>query len=288
MNSNSGAPLTVQTGGPPGSYTSRRNDSPTSIDSGQMSIMHTFKTLRHFNELRKSINRAEIDTHAQIFPTDRNELDKPIRKLQYSSAHKLRNFSHSVYDDLSEVKTFRQNLLDVRARQRANQLAATHSSLNLENITGRPGSPTGGSFASLSPGSPGGLASSSSYVFNGDPLTSAKTKLTKYSLSFDPLEPNNQRVISGFHGQRLSRESFSLLIRQGLHISLSSNEVDALYNTMDISPDHTFDGKEFTQKFFNLGNDARRDTNMNASRGGGSPRRSSPTRQTNLEREKDM
>jgi hypothetical protein len=62
--------------------------------------------------------------------------------------------------------------------------------------------------------------------------------------------------------------------------------VDALYNTMDVSPDHTFDGKEFTRKFFNLGNDARRDTNMNASRG--SPTRSSPTRKTNLEREKDM
>jgi type IV secretory pathway VirB6-like protein len=111
-------------------------------------------------------------------------------------------------------------------------LAATHSSLNLENITGRPASPTmaGGSFASLPPGSPPGrLTPSSSYVFNGDPLTSAKAKLTKYSLSFDPLEPNNQSVISGFHGQRLTRESFSLLIRQGLHIALSSNEVDALY-----------------------------------------------------------
>jgi hypothetical protein len=163
---------------------------------------------------------------------DRNEKEKPLRKLQYSSAHKLRNFNSSVYDDLSEVKTFRKNLLDVRARQRANQLAATHSSLNLENITGRPASPTmaGGSFASLPPGSPPGrLTPSSSYVFNGDPLTSAKAKLTKYSLSFDPLEPNNQSVISGFHGQRLTRESFSLLIRQGLHIALSSNEVDALY-----------------------------------------------------------
>ena len=230
-------------------------------EARQGSVIHTFRTLRHFNELQTSIHRAEKDYHAQVFVIGDEPEERPLRKLQFSSTHMLRDFSHSVYDDIQEVKNFRRTLLEERAKQRAVQLLANQTSLNLGNMTARPGSVMGspGSPVHLSALGPGSPSSMSTFCTKIEPLNSAKAKLSKHSMSFDPLTPDNQCMISGFHGQRLNRETFGVLIRQGMHIALSVKEVDALFGTMDVSSDGTFDGKEFTRKFYNLGNTARRE-----------------------------
>lgn len=178
--------------------------------------------------------------------------NRPVHRLEISSTHKLRKFSQSIYDDVVEVKLFRKSLLEDRAKLRMIHLANNESSLN-------PTKP--GSAAEL------GCSSQSKLTTKIDPLSSAKNKLTKYSLSFDPLIPENQCVIIGFHGPRLSRQTFGHLIRQCMHVMLTIKEVDSLYDTMDTSEDGTFDGREFTRKFFNLGNAARRDKQIGSSRG---------------------
>jgi hypothetical protein len=268
---------TALTGGTGGTLGSRGSGASTS----SRSVMHTFHTLRHFNELRKSVHRAETDSHAQIFNVKPVTQERPIRKLHFSSTRQLRNFSSSVYQDIGEVKSFQKNLLYERARQRSNQLSDIQATLSPSSsgVFSRPGSPQ------LSPTSPMAQSSFSPTMPKIEPLTSAKAKLAKYSLSFDPLIPDNQKVINGFYGQRLTRESFEILIRQGLHIVLSSKETDALYGTMDCHQDGTFDGKEFTRKFFNLGNDARREVNLVMTKGQTGRTYVSGKTRSNLEKE---
>lgn len=228
----------------------------------QLNVMHTFRTLRHFNELHQSFNRAEKDYHAQVFVQVSGCEKAPPQKL-VSSQRKLHDYSRSVYDGIDEVKNFRKTLFEERARQRAKYLLANQSSLNLGNKN----------LFSASHPSRLMITSAQSIGFPSpvftpkiDPITSAKAKLSKFSMSFDPATKENQRMIIGFHGQRLTRDSFGVLIRQGMHIVLSIVEVDALYGTMDVSQDGTFDGKEFTRKFFNLGSTARRDKHAGMAR----------------------
>lgn len=221
-----------------------------SISAGharQGSVMHTFRTLRHYNELQQSIHRADTDYHAQVFLLGNESDEPPLRTVEQFSGRRLRDYSLSEYDHLGEVKNFKKKLLEERARQRAIQLLHNQTALNLGCVCPSPQQLARAS-TSLSTLGP-----------RIEPLTSAKAKLAKYSLSFDPLARDNQRVIFGFHGQRLSREDFGKMLRQAMHLFLTFKEVDALYGTMEVSPDGTFDGREFTRKFCNLGNSVRRE-----------------------------
>lgn len=216
----------------------------------QGNIMQTFQTLGHHNDLQSSLRRAEKDIHEQVY-TPISGCQRPSTQKFVTSNRKLRDYSHSICDDIGDVKNFRKTLFEERARQRGVHLLKNKSSLNLglSSI----------SFRLLTGSSQAPSLPSAMIDVKIDPLTSAKAKLSKFSMSFDPATKENQRMISGFHGQRLSRESFGVLIRQAMHIVLSIPEVDVIYGTMDVSQDGTFDGREFTRKFFNLGNAARRE-----------------------------
>ena len=233
--------------------TSQRASSPS--NPRQENIMHTFRTLGHYDDLPSSLKGAQRDIHEKV-STKVSSRQRPLTQKLVTSNRMLRDYSHSICDDIGDVQNFRKTLFEERAKQRGIHLLKNKSALNLgDKIIDL----TSSSYRLLTGSSQGSGSPSPIFDTKMDPLTSAKAKLSKFSMSFDPATNGNQRMINGFHGQRLTRESFRVLIRQAMHIVLSIPEVDVIYDTMDVSQDGTFDGKEFTRKFFNLGNVARRE-----------------------------
>jgi hypothetical protein len=89
-----------------------------------------------------------------------------------------------------------------------------------------------------------------------DPLNSARSKLTKASLCFDSRSFINS--LAGFQeGEPMSKEDVDTQLKRCLQINLSTEENDALFNSMDIDNSKYIDPVEFTRYFLSLGNIAR-------------------------------
>lgn len=89
-----------------------------------------------------------------------------------------------------------------------------------------------------------------------DPLESARAKLTKASLCFDSRSFINS--LAGFQeGEPMNKEDVDIQLKRCLQINLSTEENDALFNSMDKDNSMYIDPVEFTRYFLSLGNIAR-------------------------------
>jgi hypothetical protein len=163
-----------------------------------------------------------------------------------TSTHRLDQLTKSSFAEFEEVKSFKRLLIDERAKQRKEELAMTQK---LIGVTGGASPPrrTGSGARSRSPGNV------------VDHLATAKEKLAIYSQSFEPNMPDNRIWIGGFHGARLTLEEFRVQVRRclGVTLSLSTREIDALYDSFEIDTYDTIDGVHFTRLFYALGHQSR-------------------------------
>lgn len=212
------------------------------------SSLHKFRALRHFNvsipiaRLEEAVT-SQFKEQFNATKAGRGKKVIPRQKMQ-TSTHRLDQLTKSSFSEFGEVKSFKKLLIDERAKQRKEELAITQKLIG-GTMTASPPRHTASRERSRSPGS------------SVDYLASAKEKLGVYSQSFEPKMPDNQIWIGGFHGARLTLEEFKLQIRRCLGASLSSNEIEALFESFEIDSYETIDGVHFTRLFYALGHQCR-------------------------------
>lgn len=221
---------------------------------------HTYKSFRHFPDLRMSAYEIE---HMKTKRSSNLERSKPTinitRKLQRRSTHHLDELSRSSLDEIgSSLSDFRKILLENRKKNQVLLPGERARALPM------PTSPNGGldggdsMVSSLQGGGASGLLSQSSQPyeeFTGEPVDIANQKLTKLSISFDAMSYNSH--LAGFAGARLTKQEFETQLRRCINVNLKKAELDALFLQMDEDGSGLIDGVEFVRYFFRLGNEAR-------------------------------
>jgi hypothetical protein len=175
-----------------------------------------FRTFRQFSHLQKSIHEAsdlvlkqKESTKSLIKPAPKTTISSQ-RDLTVRSTYRLDKLCKSSFEELEAMPKMTKTLYTERAKQRARIIF-------LENLQS---GPPPGSFRK----------SREEDDIHKDPLDFALEKLSKASLAFDP---SNSNTLQGFHGALLTKEEFRSLLFRLLHISLTSEELDELFEYYD-------------------------------------------------------
>lgn len=214
---------------------------------------HTYKSFRHFPELRMSA--FDID-HMKTKRSSNLERSKPTinitRKLTKRSTHQLDALSKSSLDEIgSSLSDFRKILLENRKKNQILLPGERSRALPMPSSSGLDGDSM---ISSLQSG--GASGNIQPYEeFTGEPVEIANQKLTKVSISFDALSYNSH--LAGFAGAKLTKQEFETQLRRCINVNLKKVELDALFLQMDEDGSGLIDGVEFVRYFFRLGNEAR-------------------------------
>ena len=196
---------------------------------------HTYKTLTYFPDLKE--NRSAVSSIVLPQSVENTGFDddtaasnalrqKHIPRVKmYTSYRKLNLLKKSSYDQFQEVKNVHHELILKRKQNNA----------ELELLT-----------ATVKP---------KAKVKETDPLTIAKNKLSKLSISHDPFSVNNH--LKAFVGVDLTEKQLRMLLRRCLNVYLSKVEMSALFKSMDEDDSKLIDGVEFVKYFIELGNEER-------------------------------
>jgi hypothetical protein len=205
---------------------------------------HTFKSLRHFPDLRMTKRDISDMKTKRSSNLDRSSPTLGIvRSLQFRSTHKLDELSRSSLDNVgSSMSDFRKILLENRKR---NKLLLPGERPRASDL----------SLSSSSSLSSVGVTETGTESLVSDPLSIANQKLTKVSVSFDALALNSH--LAGFAGSKLNKSEFEIQLRRCINVNLKKAELDALFRCMDEDDSDMIDGVEFVRYFFKLGNEAR-------------------------------
>lgn len=189
---------------------------------------HTFRSLRHFPEISKSISHtgACIETRtaeASALAKSTSGKKKKKKTTSLKSTHYLDALCKSSLNEFSTLSQFRKQIINDRekpAAQSANIFRRTQSK-------------------------------------GVDPLESGNAKLTKFAIRHDSRRENND--LEGFNGYSLNKEEFDYQLKHCLTIYLTRDELDAVFTHIDTDKSDFIDGVEFLRYFFKLGQDARDD-----------------------------
>ena len=238
-----------------------RKDGRTLADIDQLSTT-TFKTLSRFPEINAQwcipVIEKKITQELRLNPANlghTNKISGSKSRTTATTTRKLFELKKSSYDDFTELKSYREELLRGRARYRSEMLALNQKLIN-------------GNFADVK-------NESDHQIIKGNKeikprikiLETAKEKIRIFSQSFDPKSPTNIITIhNGFHGARLFRTEFKVQIRRCLNMAhpLTNEELNVLFDSLGVDHEDTIDGVEFTRLFFSLGHQARQDVNIKA------------------------
>ena len=83
--------------------------------------LHTFKSLRHFPGLAKSITAVRT-LYDESRPLDAKKLQKERPKTQIST-HKLLELTHSAFSEVNAMRNVKSMLIQERAKQRITEAA---------------------------------------------------------------------------------------------------------------------------------------------------------------------
>ena len=187
---------------------------------------HIYHTLRHFPQVQKSISQVEqvqLANGRNFVDQYRPKKHEPTRDRLFRSTHRLEELSRS---SLEEVSLPMDEIRRIIVMSRDNRLSKHDTPTGIEEVK-----------------------------YSIDPVENAQGKLTKRSLSFDPMSVTN--ALHGFSGSRLTESEFDVQLRRCLNINLTKIELRSLFQSMDGDGSNLIDGVEFTRYFFNLGNIAR-------------------------------
>ena len=195
------------------------------IPSSDFQKQHAFDTLRHFPELRKSLDEIKNiitppsttdemadkngwdDSYGLMKRQKRQQIN---REISFRSTYKLDALKKTSIDEFKTMADFRKVLLENRKKNGLSLSSLPlHKKINQESVDNNP---TGDVY---------------------DPLKAANEKLSKVSLSYDSLMVNSPLL--AFDGTILQKNQFQTLLRRCLNITLKKEEIDALFINMDVS-----------------------------------------------------
>lgn len=183
---------------------------------------HTFRTLRHFPAIAKSVSNTVVCVHE-------NKVSLVVEKKsrsskQRKSTHRLESLCKSSIGEFNSLSSFRKQIINERHKPHRDTLKLPPR-LSAKELAAE------------------------------DHLQNANDKLTKFSISYDSRKANND--LNGFQNEVLTKEELNIQLKRCLTIYLSDEELDALFINMDADGSGLIDGVEFTRYFFKLGQDAR-------------------------------
>ena len=191
---------------------------------------HTFRSLRHFPEIAKSIPSTALSIETRTLETsaltktrERSQKKTTLKKAtSLKSTHYLDALCKSSLDEFSTLSQFRKQIINDREKP------TSHAA----NTFCRPSS-----------------------KIEADPLLTGNAKLTKFAIRHDSRRMNTD--LEGFHGHSLDKEQFDYQLKRCLTIYLTRHELDAVFQHIDADNSQLLDGVEFLRYFFRLGQDAR-------------------------------
>lgn len=187
---------------------------------------HAYDTFKYFPELRKT--QIEIEAIQNDATVGRKGQKHMQRRVSHVSTHKLDGLSKSSYHEVTGLFDFRKTLFQNRKKiNKSLELTTRHEI----------------------------VVDTSKQQLDLDPLTIANDKLSRVSLTFDPLSSNNH--LEGFDGLILTKKELQFLMRRCLNISLKPDEMDVLFKSIDADKSGLIDGVEFVRYFVAMGNKAR-------------------------------
>ena len=194
----------------------------------EVESVHTFRSLRHFPEISKSIPNATacIETRTLETPALNKTVPKKkkTKKNALKSTHYLESLCKSSLNEFSTLSTFRKQIINDREKPHSHATTMLASSFPKKNE-------------------------------KADPLETGNAKLTKFAIKHDSRRANND--LEGFNGFALSKEEFDYQLKRCLTIYLTRDELDAVFTYIDTDCSNYIDGVEFLRYFFKLGQDAR-------------------------------
>lgn len=211
-------------------------------------------SLQGVTEMQRSMGRNFAD---QENPT----LREHPREIMFKSTHRLQELSRS---SLGEFCAPMDEMRKVLMRSRGSKMSGSGSGPSSSSRAADRAEDSLGQVGDCAnyTGALGEQPQTQVGMDNNEPgpLSVARVKLAKASLSFNPNGPVN--VLRGFQGMALTIEEFDSLLRRGLNIILLKRELHALFNSMDADLSGYIDGVEFTRYFLQTGVDERKRHNM--------------------------
>jgi hypothetical protein len=205
-----------------------------SVEREEVEGEHTFRTLRHFPTISKSMkaSRTSVNmlsatsTPALLTGTTSSSSPHKTRKStnpkKLKSTHRLDELCQSSLSEFQTLSQFRYQIIN--ERKKSQSVAQTHTSPH-------------------------------SQAPAVDPLVSGNEKLTKFAVRYDSRRMNND--LDGFHERILDKAYFDYQLKRCLCIYLTPEELDAVFTSIDVDRSGLIDGVEFLRYFFKLGMTAR-------------------------------
>lgn len=207
-----------------------------SVEREEIEGDHTFRTLRHFPTISKSVKatRASVNmlttTSPPALPTATPTSSSPVKPRKSTnpkklkSTHRLDQLCQSSLSEFQTLSQFRYQIINERKKPSSSSPGQTHTSPH-------------------------------SQVPAVDPLVSGNEKLTKFAVRYDSRRMNND--LDGFHERILDKAYFDYQLKRCLCIYLTPEELDAVFTSIDMDRSGYIDGVEFLRYFFKLGMAAR-------------------------------
>ena len=181
--------------------------------------LSTYRSFRRFPQLHASMREISVLL--------RNSAPNTLQKSSSSKGKlttNLKRFSKSVLPEIHHLRDFKSEVLTPHFRK---SLPRTRNTIPIQ------------------------VQESSS-----DPISSAKLKLAKFSMSYYPRD--EFQLLNGFSDKYMSRDYFKTQLRSCLRLSLTSAEEDALFEFFGPRSNDTVDGIHFIRLLSKLKDDERK------------------------------
>lgn len=200
-----------------------------SVEREEVEGEHTFRTLRHFPTISKSLkaSRTSVNMLTATATTSSSSSSSPARPRKSTnpkklkSTHRLDELCQSSLSEFQSLSQFRYQIINERKKLTASS----------------PHSPVPAPVPPI------------------DPLVSGNEKLTKFAVRYDSRRMNND--LDGFHERILDKAYFDYQLKRCLCVYLTPEELDAVFTSIDADRSGYIDGVEFLRYFFKLGMAAR-------------------------------
>lgn len=203
------------------------------VPRDEVESSHTFRSLRHFPEIAKSLPNATNCINTRTLEASALSKTRGLKKSKsvkastsLKSTHYLDVLCKSSLNEFSTLSQFRKQIINDREKP------MSHTSTDA-----------------------GRYRRSKSRPDANSPLETGNAKLTKFAIRHDSRRANND--LEGFDGHTLSKEEFDYQLKRCLTIYLTREELDAVFLHMDTDNSQYIDGVEFLRYFFKLGQAAR-------------------------------
>ena len=185
-------------------------------DNNELATYKSFRQFPHLHTSMREISAFLGHTTPIQFQQNRNSI--------FKSTNKMKELTKSVLPEIHYLNDFKNEVLTSHSRNKYLDPIKVASKIDNPDIK--------------------------------DPLLSAKSKLTKFSLSYN--SRSEFPLMAGFADKYMTRDYFKAQIKTCLHIHLSPSEENSLFDHFQPRENDTIDGIHFVRFLIRLGNEERK------------------------------